>query len=592
MVSGVKLTKVQKESVRYTGNTLIVACPGSGKTRTLVAKLLHCLEEVRNSSRKIACLTYTNAAVYEIEHRLLTYGKSGDEDYCDISTLHSFCLVNILNNFYELIPEYSDGFSVVTADDEEYQEVVADVLAEFGLDPQFKDYFESFNREPDGRPILPEEFPLELGLEFWERLRKRHLIDFPNIVYYACKLVRERPSIAHALSCKYAWFLVDEFQDTTALQVEILRRLSQFGHSNFFLVGDPYQSIYGFAGARVELMEDFAEEIGATREFKLLGNFRSTDLIIRDAEKLCPRTPGMEGVGKTAKEAIEPLYVHTSTAFEAITDYFLPVIADLGIAYGDAAILSPWWIKLLNLGKKLRDYGIPIVGPGARPYKRSHVFAPLAEQICAFITSPEQRTFHQIERELFLLIEGIMKRRYCRVYSYDGSKTIWRLITSGRRIYKRTPRAVEWLRMAAEEFGGILSEEGLVRNEDREVLKESVMSMIEDMIKNKIDTENLNVEDLGLFASTGKNLHLLTMHRAKGREFDAVAIVDCHEGRIPDFRAIRTNDRAKLEEGRRLLYVSITRARRFLLYVTDDEGYRNEPSRFLCEGYLDLRRAN
>jgi DNA helicase-2/ATP-dependent DNA helicase PcrA len=586
-----RLTKVQRQAVKFDDNTLIVACPGSGKTRTLAAKLIHCLDEVRDSSRKIVCLTYTNAAVYEIEDRLRMYGKCGDEDYCDISTIHSFCLVNILNSFYELIPEYSKGFSVVTPDNEEYQTIADDVLGEFDLDPKFRDDFESFNREPDGTPILPEDFPAKLGLEFWERLRRKKLIDFPNIVYYAYKLINERPSIGHALSCKYAWFLVDEFQDTTALQVEIFRKLSQFGHSKFFLVGDPYQSIYGFAGARVELMEKFAEEIGATTEFKL-GNFRSTNLIIEHAEKLCPRIPKMKGVGDTAEEKVEPIYVHTSSAFEAITDFFLPIIEDLGIAYGDAAILAPWWVKLVQLGRKLRDYGIPIVGPGARPYKRSHIFASVAEQVCAYISFPEQKTFHQIGRELFLLVEGVLKRRSYRIYSYDGSKTIWKLIDSGRKGYKINPRAVDWLRRSAEEFGVILCQDGLLREEDREVLRESAKSIIEDIVKNKIDIDNLSVEDLGLFASTGRNLHLLTMHRAKGREFDAVAIIDCHEGRVPDFRAIKKKDRKRIDEDKRLLYVSITRARRFLLYVTDEERYTNEPSRFLCEGCLDLKRYN
>lgn len=79
-----RLTEEQRRSVKYINNALITACPGSGKTRTLVAKLIFCLDDVRDTSRKIACLTYTNAAVYEIENRLRQYGKCGDEEYCDV----------------------------------------------------------------------------------------------------------------------------------------------------------------------------------------------------------------------------------------------------------------------------------------------------------------------------------------------------------------------------------------------------------------------------------------------------------------------------------------------------------------------------
>jgi DNA helicase-2/ATP-dependent DNA helicase PcrA len=592
MAGIMNLTKEQRKAVKFNKNALIVACPGSGKTRTLVAKLLHCLEEVRDTSRKIACLTYTNAAVYEIENRLRKYGKCGDEEYCDISTIHSFCLVNILNNFYWRIPEYANGFSVITPDNEAFQKIAADVLTEYGLPLQFRDYFESFNREIDGSPIVPPDIQPDIAITFWERLEEQGFIDFPNIIYYAFRLLDEKPGIAYALSCKYAWFLVDEFQDTTALQVELFRKIASFGQSRYFLVGDPYQSIYSFAGARVELMDVFAKEISAKADFSLLSNYRSSNVIIGHAEMLCPRDPKMYGVGENAHADTEPIYVHTATAFEAITDYFLPALDDLGISYGEAAILAPWWVKLLHLGRRLRDYGIPIVGPGARPYKKSHLFATLAEQVCAYITHPSHKIFHQIETELFLLLNAITGKRPYHIFSYRGNVTIRKLIAMGRKIYKESPTAVDWLFLSAESFETIMMSDGLIASSHANILKQSANNIVSDLIRNKIDIKNLSVDDLGLFASTERNLHLLTMHRAKGREYDAVAIIDLHDGRVPDFRAIKSGDVQTIEEGKRLLYVSITRARRFLMYVTDDEDNRSVPSRFLCRGHLDLSKYN
>jgi DNA helicase II / ATP-dependent DNA helicase PcrA len=178
-----KLSKEQRDAVKHEGNTLIVACPGSGKTRTLVAKLLYCLDEVRGTSRKIACLTYTNAAVYEIEDRLRAYGKCGDEDFCDISTIHSFCLVNILNHFSWRIPEYAQGFSVVTPDSDTFQKIATDVLGEYGIPINFREYFEQFNRDLDGTPIVTPELNEVIALSFWDRLQSQGLIDFPNIIY-------------------------------------------------------------------------------------------------------------------------------------------------------------------------------------------------------------------------------------------------------------------------------------------------------------------------------------------------------------------------------------------------------------------------
>lgn len=585
------LTDEQKEAVRFDDHALIVACPGSGKTRTLIAKLLRCLEEVRGTSRKVACLTYTNAAVWEIEHRLLKYGRCGDEEYCDISTIHSFCLVNILRNFHWRLPEYPNGFSVITPDSEQFREITKNVAEEFELSGDQSDSFEGFIRNPDGTPIVPPGIPAQVALTFWQRLQEKSLIDFPNIIYYTYRLLCDRPSIAYAISCRYAWFLVDEFQDTTQLQVEIFRKIFKANQTKFFLVGDPYQAIYGFAGARVELMETFAKEISAQKNFRLLSNFRSSNLIISHAERLCAREPVMHGVGDVASEQVSPIYVHTTSAFEAITDYFLPTLNQLNISYGNAAILAPWWTKLLPLGKQLRDYGIPIIGPGARPYKKSHIFAMLAEQVSAYISDSTPQIFHHIQKELFFLASHITGKRLFKIFAYEGSVAVCKLIDKGNAIYLNKQGAVNWLTNAAKAFEDILIEEEILPKSSRGVLQESVEHILEDM-KNKVDVSNLSVEDLGIFASTDKNLHLLTMHRSKGREFDAVAIIDLHDGRVPDFRAVRDGDMRRIEEDRRLLYVSITRARRFLMYVTDSENARNQPSRFLGRAHLGLTKHN
>jgi DNA helicase-2/ATP-dependent DNA helicase PcrA len=105
--------------------------------------------------------------------------------------------------------------------------------------------------------------------------------------------------------------------------------------------------------------------------------------------------------------------------------------------------------------------------------------------------------------------------------------------------------------------------------------------MKEDMRRNKVDLDNLTIDDLGIYARPDAALKLSTLHNAKGREYQAVAIIDLHEGRIPHYLA-RTDE--EIAEAKRLFYVGITRAKRFLLYVTDDSGMRSGPSRFLCPG--------
>jgi len=581
-----KLTDAQSNAVKHDDNTIVEACPGSGKTRCLVAKLLHGINEVRGSARKIACITYTNAAVHEIETRLRTYGSSGDENYCDISTIHAFCLNNILRFFHWRLDKYKDGFKVIPPDCEIYQDIVQKVCAKFSLTSKAKEAFELLNREPNGTPICSYPLTHSSALEFWKLLENKEYIDFPNIVYFSLNLLNRYPSISRALSSKYAWVLVDEFQDTSALQVEILKCIASEGKSKFFLVGDPYQSIYGFAGARPDLMDEFAKHIKAKSDFPLLGNFRSSSSIIGHAEKLFPRRPPMYPSGANRRTKEEPVYVHTGNAFNAITDYFLPALNDMGIGYGESAILAPWWIKLLHIGRRLREYGIPIVGPGARPYKRSHLFASLAEQVCYYITEPDNNIIPRIEKELFMMIANLEGKANYSVFSYQGRKTVFKLILIGKKLLYENEAGIDWLNAAAQEFVKILLSDEFIPASSSVLIVESVQDMEADMIKNRVDVANLSVHDLGLFANTDKNMKLLTMHRTKGREFQAVALLDVHEGKIPHYSAVSCRE---INESKRLLYVSITRAKKYLLYVTDSENYRDKPSRFLLESGLGLR---
>ena len=210
-----KLAEEQGRAARHLGNTLLTACPGSEKTRTLVARLLRSLDDVRGTPRRIACITYTNAAVYEIEQRLRVFASSTDQDYCEISTIHAFCLNLVLRHFHWRIPEYRGGLCVLAPDSDEFREVAETVCIAHSLQTRARDKFDLLNREPNGDPIVAPPLTPEAAIDFWNRLAEKGYIDFPNIVYRTYKLLLDFPSIHHALACRFAHFLVDEFQDTS-----------------------------------------------------------------------------------------------------------------------------------------------------------------------------------------------------------------------------------------------------------------------------------------------------------------------------------------------------------------------------------------
>jgi DNA helicase-2/ATP-dependent DNA helicase PcrA len=580
-----KLTDEQREPVRCDQNVMLTACPGSGKTHVIISKLSRAIEAVRDTPRAVACITYTNAAVHEIEARLRHHIQPGDELYYDICTIHSFCLNHIFRPFCHLIKGYKHGFKVLTPDKAEFEEHVTAVLSAHGRPaPGFSD-FEDFTQlrvssdgEAVGHAIDHGGLTPEIADDFWIRIREAGFIDFAHIIYYAFVLLRGRPEILSYVSAKFAWVLVDEFQDTTDLQVEIFSLIAATTRTRFFLVGDPCQSIFGFAGARPDLADKFAARIGARTDLTLSGNFRSSSPIIDHANLLYPRTPPMTAVGAAKAFTETPEWQHGASAFDVITDYFLPALDALDIPYGEAAILAPTWFSLFHLSRRLREYGISIVGPGARPYRRNRHFAPLAEQICGYMMEPRPEAIAGIERTLFNTVLDITSRASFDIFSYPGRVTVFRMIYKAQALRVAHYGAIAWLQAAANEFTVILIEEGYLSRAEQDLFAMSVEEMKADMRNNRIDLDNLTIDDLGIYASPEAALKLSTLHNAKGREYLAVAMIDLHEGRIP-FHQSRTLE--EFEEAKRLFYVGVTRAKRILFYVTDNSNSRNRASRFL-----------
>ena len=167
------------------------------------------------------------------------------------------------------------------------------------------------------------------------------------------------------------------------------------------------------------------------------------------------------------------------------------------------------------------------------------------------------------------------------IFSYDGRAVAFKLIHAAQKLYAKDMGGIAWLGAAAKAFSDILIENDYLTRQQKQVFAMSVEEMKSDMRNNKVDVTNLLIDDLGIYATPEAALKLSTLHNAKGREYMAVAMIDCHEGRIPSYYAKTAAD---LKEQKRLFYVGVTRAKRFLLYATDDSERRNGPSRFLRTG--------
>lgn len=582
------LNPEQRAAVSRDGHRCLTSCPGSGKTRTIIAKILRCLNEVRGTPRRIGCITYTNAAVDEIERRLSYRCPSDDSGCYEIGTIHSFCLKNTLRPYSCWVPALENGFRVVCEDDDWFHQAVADIINRHRLHPRTRDAFGQIQREPGGTLFVPRGLTEAAAREFTTRADEFACVTMNDIIFHSQCLVTENRFISRGLAARFAWLLVDEFQDTSACQAEILKEIHQHEKTKFFLVGDMNQSIYGFAGARPNLMTEVARHIAAETDIRMTGNYRCSSRVTALAEALCATDPPMQALGATRAFAFEPQYIHCRTMVDGIWEHFLPTLDELQIPIGDAVVLAPQWVPLHHLGRALRQRGVPVVGPGARPYRRSREYGQFAEAACAYLEQPDPLMCKTVQRALFAMLLNLTGNPPWAIYSYQGKRVLLRTLKIADSIRHAHPGAADWLVNSAQAISDVLVAEALLTLNDSVRLVNSAKSMVTDIQRQVQDVANLSTQELGLFARPAECLQLLTMHRAKGREFDAVAVVDLHEGKLPHFTAT-TND--EIDEAKRLLYVATTRARKVLMYFTDSSDHRNQPSRFLGANGLALITA-
>ena len=487
------------------------------------------------------------------------------------------------------MPEFTEGFEILTSQSAEYADKARLLLRDYGLGRNLFDEFERVQRSPDGEPTQVDSLPLELQREWCEWLDENSYVTLNEIVYHSGRLVSTYEHIASALASRFAWILVDEFQDSSPGQISILKNIYRFRRTTFFCVGDPNQSIYRFAGASPELLVEFAEFTGANVEHRLTGNFRSSTAICNVAELLCASVPPMRAVGEFADCAHVPEHQTFDTPSAGVLEYFLPITAAMGIPLGKIAILSSWWVSLFNLAKEMRERGIPVMGPGARPYKRSHQIAQLVETVGGYLVGDDGKMGTAVQRAVYSLAADLTDNAPHSVFRYRGRVAICKLLAEAARAKEVSDSASAWITLVADGFARVLVEAEILTVAAGNNLRLSAAEMVADILSRQGGAQ-LTVEELGIFARPENCIQLLTVHKAKGREFDAVAVIETHDGRFPHFSIGNVPDeeerQAIYDESRRVLYVAATRAKGVLIFLTDRSDWRNRPSPFLAEMQL------
>jgi superfamily I DNA/RNA helicase len=509
------LNERQRIAVTAEGRSVLISAgPGTGKTKTLTARIAYLLTEEAISPERIVALTFTNKAAREMGERLRTLlGRDIPLPY--VATVHALGL--------RLLQRQNTTISLVS--ESERQAVLKAILKSSKLKGMsLRDVSLRLSQAKVAFSVVDPDMRLILE-QYNQALQVRGMCDFDDVLLKAYEYLKDGKT-------HFDHVLVDEFQDTNELQYEMLRLLS--GHENLFAIGDPNQSIYAFRGASGDMFNRFIYDFPETQHIALIHNYRSCRNIVTAANAIFPSSPqlipnvsgpGAVRVVDTYNEYSEAAYVLAEIERGIGGSDLLHVTSENEVHQPkDYAVLYRTHRAATAIRRAFQAAGIPfqIVGEGS-PYERADMQAVIAgmRYICHQVRPPIYKDL--TESQLCALFDGIQIER--SVSDVAGEVAAALGLSQHEHLRQFQSMLVQ--------FGSGL--QGLM----------NALQHIDDISGNDFYDASLNV------------VSLMTIHAAKGLEFGHVFLIAAEEGILPK----ETETTEGLAEERRLFYVAITRAK-------------------------------
>ena len=373
------LNPEQEKAIYNENSILLIACPGSGKTRTITYKIAYELSKLESNKQYIVAITYTNRAD-EIKERIELLGV--DTEQLWIGTIHSFCVEWILKPYHMYIEELRFGYDIINTNDTE--NYLVSLCASYSTPKKKITYWDClcYCFTSEGlkinctKPTIKETVELIIR-DYYQNLKEKHEIDYELILYYSYCLLKENKSICKTLSNIFPYILIDEYQDTKELQYMILGAILKTGKENkAFIVGDPNQSIYGNLGG-FPMDKDQLESVTGLYydELSLSNNYRSSSLLVSYFDYFKTYANKIEATGKT-KDYQSVISYNKTISIEDLENEIVRIIQknidEYHISPNEICILAPQWIHLSgltrNLMARLPQYSFD--GPGMAPFAR------------------------------------------------------------------------------------------------------------------------------------------------------------------------------------------------------------------------------
>ena len=620
------LNQEQKNAVLSTeGPNLIVAGAGSGKTRVLTTRLIHIINKKKAWANQILCVTFTNKAAKEMQNRVMQHIRGNSNAVPWLGTFHSIS-VKFLRRHAEALG-YKSNFTILDTDDQ--KKLIRNIVKSEDLDAKkFSPQLIMFHIDQwKNKGQLPEDVKFEKTSSviksilkvykiYQEKTKDLNAFDFGDLILFCVKLFEEHKDIREIYQKNFKYILVDEFQDTNFIQNKWLNLLVNESQ-NICCVGDDDQSIYSWRGAEIKNFLTFDKIYENCKVFKLEQNYRSTKNILETASHLISNNTNRVGKklwSSASQGELVKLNCYRTGKEEAqgVSDI---IEQNLKKKYSlnNVSILVRAIYQTREFEERFLQIGIGyrVLG-GIKFYER----AEIKDAICYLRIINQKFDDLALERVIGSPKRGVGENTINQIYKYAKENKICLedSIVKLIEIDQLKPKIKTSLNQLLKLIYKWRKESKVIKHFDllKIVLDESGYSA---MLKNKKDLENENrlenlkeliramqeyndlqsfLEHVSLATSIdqeweGAKVNLMTMHAAKGLEFDAVFLPGWEEGLFPHQKSLEEKGDFALEEERRLAYVGITRAKKeaFLSFAMK-RAYHGDwmdtlPSRFINE---------
>lgn len=587
-----ELDQEQKQAVLCSsGRSIVIAGPGSGKTRVITYKLLHLLKSGIKPS-EILLVTFTRAAANEMIERARTL-TGMDLEEITAGTFHHVC--NLILRKYASKVGLSHNFSILDEEDSKnlighVRTIVLEREGEMKHFPTHSVLQKIFSYCANTMTSLREAI-LKLNTKFAEyedviekiyteyviEKRNQNCVDYDDLLIFAVHILQQDSSVRTRESSKYKWILVDEFQDTNILQLDLIELLSTV-HGNVVVVADDSQSIYSFRGARYENVRDFMN-VPNTKLFKIQTNYRSDESIVNLVNHVIPKRSVPKTLRAVRPGGRKPIVVETNDKEEEarfVTREILKLIEG-GFEPGGIAVLYRSHSHSLDLQIELSKSQIDFkILSGIRFTETAHVKDVLAF-LKIFQNGRDKISWGRVAR----LFPGVGAKTAANLAEYASqvseTKTVVEII---KDFSNRKPQLREMAELLSK-----MSEKETVSDKIYTIYEKFYSQYLEDNYPDsrdrQMDIERLIqvaqryrslerfLSDLTLNEAEENDVHsknkitLTTVHQAKGLEWDVVFVLSVNPGDFPSYYALIDGN---LDEEERIFYVAVTRSKK-LLYI-------------------------